>query len=101
MSDNTILHPTTIVIFGATGDLAKRKLFPAFYNLYIDGRMPKGFNILALGRAENTDEKFSAYIKENGLVFRLTSAIFSISLMKKALIRIYIRNWRILIRCTE
>lgn len=65
MSDNTILHPTTIVIFGATGDLAKRKLFPAFYNLYIDGRMPKGFNILALGRAENTDEKFRAYIKEN------------------------------------
>ncbi|MFY1047190.1 glucose-6-phosphate dehydrogenase [Chryseobacterium sp. GP-SGM7] len=65
MSDNTILQPTTIVIFGATGDLAKRKLFPAFYNLYIDGRMPKGFNILALGRAENTDEKFRAYVKEN------------------------------------
>lgn len=65
MSDDTILHPTTIVIFGATGDLAKRKLFPAFYNLYIDGRMPKGFNILALGRSENTDEKFRAYVKEN------------------------------------
>lgn len=65
MSENKILQPTTIIIFGATGDLAKRKLFPAFYNLYIDGRMPKGFNIVALGRAENTDELFRNYIKEN------------------------------------
>ncbi len=33
MNENRILQPTTIIIFGATGDLAKRKLFPAFYNL--------------------------------------------------------------------
>ncbi|SMC99409.1 glucose-6-phosphate dehydrogenase [Chryseobacterium sp. YR221] len=65
MNENKILQPTTIIIFGATGDLAKRKLFPAFYNLYIDGRMPKGFNIIALGRADNTDEYFRSYIKEN------------------------------------
>jgi glucose-6-phosphate 1-dehydrogenase len=32
MSENKVLQPTTIIIFGATGDLAKRKLFPAFYN---------------------------------------------------------------------
>ncbi len=65
MNDHKKLQPTTIIIFGATGDLAKRKLFPAFYNLYIDGRMPKGFNIVALGRSENTDESFKSYIKEN------------------------------------
>ncbi len=65
MSENKILQPTTIIIFGATGDLAKRKLFPAFYNLYIDGRMPERFKIIALGRAENTDEKFRDYVKEN------------------------------------
>lgn len=65
MNQNRVLQPTNIVIFGATGDLAKRKLFPAFYNLYIDGRMPKGFNIIALGRAENTDENFRNYVKEN------------------------------------
>lgn len=65
MNDNKTLQPTTIIIFGATGDLAKRKLFPAFYNLYIDGKMPKGFNIVALGRSENTDENFKSYIKEN------------------------------------
>ncbi|WP_312825661.1 glucose-6-phosphate dehydrogenase [Epilithonimonas sp.] len=65
MSEKETLTPTTIVIFGATGDLAKRKLFPAFYNLFIDGRMPKDFNIIALGRAENDDENFRNYIKEN------------------------------------
>jgi glucose-6-phosphate 1-dehydrogenase len=41
----------TINFFGATGDLAK-KAFPAFYNLYLDGRMPEKFKIIALGRAK-------------------------------------------------
>ncbi|KMQ64788.1 glucose-6-phosphate dehydrogenase [Chryseobacterium angstadtii] len=65
MDEEKAIYPTTIIIFGATGDLAKRKLFPAFYNLYIDGRMPEQFNIVALGRAENTDENFRNYIEEN------------------------------------
>lgn len=41
---------TVIVIFGGTGDLAKRKLIPAFYNLFIDGWMPENFVIYGLGR---------------------------------------------------
>lgn len=65
MSEDKIKEPTSIIIFGATGDLAKRKLFPAFYNLFIDDRLPEHFNIIALGRAENTDENFRNYIKEN------------------------------------
>ena len=65
MNEHRSLKPTSIIIFGATGDLAKRKLFPAFYNLYIDGRMPEQFTIFALGRADNTDEHFKNYIKEN------------------------------------
>lgn len=65
MSENKILQPTTIIIFGATGDLAKRKLFPAFYNLYKEGRMPEQFNIVALGRTDNTNENFRDYIKNN------------------------------------
>ncbi|GAB3655333.1 glucose-6-phosphate dehydrogenase [Echinicola sediminis] len=44
--------PTIIVIFGGTGDLAKRKLVPAFYNLYLDGWMPNKFAIMGLGRTE-------------------------------------------------
>ncbi|HIW35056.1 MAG TPA: hypothetical protein IAA29_19960, partial [Candidatus Paenibacillus intestinavium] len=30
------MEATTFVLFGATGDLAKRKIYPALYNLYID-----------------------------------------------------------------
>ncbi|CAM4199414.1 glucose-6-phosphate 1-dehydrogenase [Pedobacter westerhofensis] len=50
--------PAVIVIFGGTGDLAKRKLIPALYNLYLDGRMPQNFQIIGLGR---TDLENSAY----------------------------------------
>ena len=34
------IHPTTLVIFGATGDLAKRKLLPALYNVAHEARCP-------------------------------------------------------------
>lgn len=40
----------TIVIFGATGDLARRKLLPALYHLEQAGRLPAGVHILASGR---------------------------------------------------
>jgi len=50
--------PTIIVIFGGTGDLAKRKLVPAFYNLYLDGWMPSKFSIIGLGRTELDDEAY-------------------------------------------
>jgi glucose-6-phosphate 1-dehydrogenase len=58
-------NPTIIVIFGASGDLAKRKLFPAFQNLFLDGRMPEKFQIIALGRAEKSDAEFRNYVLEN------------------------------------
>ena len=48
------VHPTTLVIFGATGDLAHRKLLPAIYNLAHEGALPERFNLiggLALGDA--------------------------------------------------
>src|SRR5205809_733108 len=38
------IRPTTMTIFGATGDLAKRKLLPAFYNLAHEGALPEPFN---------------------------------------------------------
>jgi len=63
------LRPTTIIIFGGTGDLAKRKLFPAFYNLFLDGKMPIQFNIVALGRKNKDNQEFRDYIKENILLF--------------------------------
>lgn len=62
---NNDKKPTSIVVFGATGDLAKRKLFPAFFNLFLEGWMPDEFEILSLGRTEHTQEEFRAYILEN------------------------------------
>ena len=46
------VHPTTLVIFGGTGDLAKRKLLPAFYNLAHEGALPERFNLIAVSRSD-------------------------------------------------
>ena len=42
--------PLTLVIFGATGDLAKKKLFPALYKLCLEGHLPRDLNIVGYGR---------------------------------------------------
>ncbi|MDM8172989.1 glucose-6-phosphate dehydrogenase [Olivibacter sp. 47] len=61
--------PTIIVIFGGTGDLAKRKLIPAFYNLYLDGWMPEKFAIIGLGRTELDDEQYNNHLHEGLIEF--------------------------------
>jgi len=53
------VHPTTLVIFGATGDLARRKLLPAIYNLAHEGGLPERFNLVGTSRSEMTDEAFA------------------------------------------
>src|SRR5256714_5508445 len=52
------VHPTTLAIFGATGDLAKRKLLPAIYNLAHEGALPERFNLIGISRGEMSDEEF-------------------------------------------
>lgn len=47
-----------MVIFGATGDLTKRKLFPALYNLAKENFLPKNFAIVGVGRQEIETEEF-------------------------------------------
>jgi glucose-6-phosphate 1-dehydrogenase len=56
--------PVSIVIFGGTGDLAKRKLIPALYNLYIEGWLPEKFSIFGLGRTELDDQSFRERLYE-------------------------------------
>ncbi|HEY5143316.1 MAG TPA: glucose-6-phosphate dehydrogenase [Solirubrobacteraceae bacterium] len=58
------VHPTTLVIFGASGDLAKRKLLPALYNLAHEGSLPVRFNVVGVSRGELSDEEFRAECKE-------------------------------------
>ncbi|MEI9955122.1 MAG: glucose-6-phosphate dehydrogenase [Ferruginibacter sp.] len=52
------LPPTTIVVFGGTGDLTKRKLVPAFYNLYLGNHMPEHFRVILVGRDEDKDDTY-------------------------------------------
>jgi glucose-6-phosphate 1-dehydrogenase len=52
------VHPTSLVIFGATGDLAKRKLLPSIYNLAHEGALPERFNLLGTARSAMSDEQF-------------------------------------------
>lgn len=59
------MESTTIVLFGATGDLAKRKIYPALYNLFVDGKMPEAFSVIGLGRREWTDESFQANVEQS------------------------------------
>jgi glucose-6-phosphate 1-dehydrogenase len=67
-----VADAATMVIFGATGDLAKRKLLPALYNLNGDRLLPEGFAVVALGRdAMTTDayrENVSRDLQEFGTV---------------------------------
>jgi glucose-6-phosphate 1-dehydrogenase len=55
----------TMVIFGATGDLTKRKLFPALYQLAHEHLLAPGFAVLAVGREESlNDESFRTRMRE-------------------------------------
>jgi glucose-6-phosphate 1-dehydrogenase len=58
------IHPTTLVIFGATGDLAKRKLLPALYNLAHEGALPERFNLIGVSRSDNAHEEFREQAQE-------------------------------------
>ena len=57
-------EPATLVIFGATGDLSRRKLLPAVFGLWQDGLLGSAFNIVGVGRQEMTDEQFKDYAIE-------------------------------------
>ncbi|HEY1688118.1 MAG TPA: glucose-6-phosphate dehydrogenase [Solirubrobacteraceae bacterium] len=56
--------PTTLVIFGATGDLARRKLLPALYNLAHEGALPERFNLVGVARREKPHEDYRADCEE-------------------------------------
>jgi glucose-6-phosphate 1-dehydrogenase len=57
--------PTNVVIFGATGDLARRKLLPAIYNLAHEGALPGLFNLVGVSRGEMTHEQYRELAAES------------------------------------
>ena len=68
MAKNLNLEPTIIVIIGASGDLAQRKLLPALYNLMLDDHLPERFTIVGVDRvsrdAETLRQRFSEGIRQ-------------------------------------
>src|SRR3954470_18849057 len=61
--------PTTLVIFGATGDLAHRKLLPALYNLAHEGALPERFKLIGVARREKGHEDFREEARESIVKF--------------------------------
>jgi glucose-6-phosphate 1-dehydrogenase len=54
--------PTIFVLFGATGDLAKRLVLPAFYRLALEGLLPKQWLLVGNGRGNVAHEDFRAHV---------------------------------------
>ncbi len=55
---------TTIVIFGASGDLTSRKLIPALFSSFRKGRLPENTRVVGFSRSRFTDEEFRTRLRE-------------------------------------
>lgn len=58
------LENNCIAIFGASGDLTRRKLIPSLYHLYITEQLPSSFSILGISRTDYSDEQYRNHIKD-------------------------------------
>ncbi len=58
------LEPTAIIIFGASGDLTKRKLLPALYQLVQDGHAPEQFCIIGVARTVMSQQEYQTVARE-------------------------------------
>ena len=59
------VRSTAVVIFGAMGDLASRKLLPGIYNLAHEGALPERIALIGVSRSKMTDEEFRAHARES------------------------------------
>jgi glucose-6-phosphate 1-dehydrogenase len=50
--------PVALILFGATGDLTRRKLIPSIYSLYVQGLLPERFRIVAVARRERSIDDY-------------------------------------------
>lgn len=57
------LEPCTLIIFGGSGDLTRRKLIPALYSLFLQNRLPKPFAIVGCSRTEMDDQQYRNRLK--------------------------------------
>ena len=64
MPEGRAAEPCSMVIFGATGDLTRRKLVPALYNIARDRLLPQGFAVMAFARRDWNDGAFRDRMRE-------------------------------------
>ncbi|MDQ1597734.1 MAG: glucose-6-phosphate 1-dehydrogenase [Microbacteriaceae bacterium] len=64
MSESSGARPTVFVLFGATGDLAKRMVIPAFYELAQHGLLPEKWLLVGNGRGDQSHEDFTAHVHD-------------------------------------
>ncbi len=65
MANNLKLDPFDVVLFGATGDLAKRKLVRALFRRAVAGQIPPGSKIIGLARADLSNEQYLGEVRES------------------------------------
>ena len=58
------LDPTVFVLYGATGDLARRMVLPAFFELAQHGLLPDDWRLIGSGRGERSDEEFVEHVHD-------------------------------------
>ena len=56
--------PCAVVIFGASGDLTQRKLFPALHNLQAEGLVPEETSVVGTARTEYSDDEFATAMRK-------------------------------------
>ena len=64
LSRTLLPEPCSVVIFGGAGDLSRRKLIPAIYNLMLDGVLPENFAIVGFARTDLDDVRFRQLARE-------------------------------------
>lgn len=69
MAEFIPVPPFDLVVFGATGDLAQRKLFPALLHRYLDGQIADASRIIGVARTPITTEQFRAQVRESRETF--------------------------------
>ncbi|QNE46820.1 glucose-6-phosphate dehydrogenase [Glaciihabitans sp. INWT7] len=61
---NRIAGPSALIIFGVTGDLARKKLMPAVYDLANRGLLPPGFALVGFARRDWVDQDFAQVVHD-------------------------------------
>ncbi|MFP6640780.1 MAG: glucose-6-phosphate dehydrogenase, partial [Myxococcota bacterium] len=64
LENNRRAPPCSLIIFGATGDLTRRKLMPSLAGLHCDGLLPSAFSVVGFARRDKSDEDFRNDLRE-------------------------------------